>query len=424
MLHRVRFGYRVVGLLIGASAAAIAISSVGGVALAQSAEELATGVTETASGLGADVNAALVRRTGALQESQTRNLPFALRASQCAVVVARSASGILNLDVQIVRGRTVLTRDVETGTSASASFCAGPRAERLQARITAFRGHGDFAAGIFPRSAAGASASVTTTPEGGQQGLLDRIAARAREVGGEMQAVTPAARETITEGQRIERDLALVPGRCYRVVTVSDATVQDMDLAVAAPAGGELQHDATHDGVPTLGISQPLCPAAPGTHRLAIRMIRGGGAMAWQLLGSVIGQGASASARATTAFPIGGAGTDFVATRIRARHQAAGENGRALNALVTGELTTSLSRSFEVDAEAGHCYVVLGAGVPSVRELDLKVFDALGNELARDGERDAFPRARFCPTLGGRFRVEARMFQGYGPYGVQVFQVP
>lgn len=418
MLHRVRIGYRVVGLMFTASLL------VAGAASAQSLEQLSTAVTEAASGLGGEVNAPIVIRSGALQEGQTRNLPLSLRAAQCAVVVARTAASILNVDVQIVRGRTVLTRDVETGSSASASFCAGARPERLQVRVTAFRGRGDFSAGIFLRAASGTAVTSPSNPEAAQQGLMDRIAARTREVGGEMQAVTPAARETITEGQRIERDLALVPGRCYRVVTVSDATVQDMDLAVAAPAGGELQHDATHDGVPTLGISQPLCPAAPGTHRLAIRMIRGGGAMAWQLLGSVIGQGASAGTRAATAFPIGGAGTDFVATRIRARHQAAGENGRALNAIVTGELTTSLSRSFEVDAEAGHCYVVLGAGVPSVRELDLKVFDALGNELARDGERDAFPRARFCPTLGGRFRVEARMFQGYGPYGVQVFQVP
>ncbi len=413
MLHRVFL----IGLMVALSSKATA-------AFAQNVEQLATAVAETAAGLGGDINTPITRRAGSLNEGQTRNLPIALRPGQCIVVAARSAPSIVNIDVQIVRGRTVLTRDVETSTTASASFCAGPRGEHLQARVTAFRGRGDFAIGVFNSNSAASASGAAVPAEGGQQGLLDQVAARARQVAPEMQAVTPAARESLTEGQRIERELALVPGRCYRVVTAAEPSVQDIDIAVNTPSGGELQHDGTRDAVPTLGVAQPLCPAAPGTHRLSIRMVRGGGAMGWQLLGSTVGTSSATPHQSSATFPIGGAGTDFVATRIRARHQAVGERGRPVNDLVSGELTTSLARDLEVDAQAGHCYVALGAGVPSVRELDLKVFDGLGNEIARDGERDAFPRVRFCPTLAGRFRVNVRMFQGYGPYGVQVFEVP
>lgn len=395
-------------------------------ASAQSADALIASVNESARGCGGDVATPLLTRSGTLTEGQTRNLQVALRANQCFVAVAKSAAEIANIDIQVARGRTVVTRDTETGTTANATYCAGVRPERIQVRVTAFRGRGEFAAGVFatsgpsntsPAPPANASAA-TATP-------LDRVAERARGIAASMQPVTPVTRESLNEGQRIERDLALVPGRCYRVVSASDDSVQDVDLSVLAPNGGELQRDGTAVRDAELGAAQPLCPAAPGTHRLVLRVARGHGTVVWQLLGSATTPNSPTGTRTPVArAAVGGAGTDFIATRIRSRHHDAGERGVAVEDVVRGELTTSLSRDFEVTAEAGRCYIVLAAGVPSVRELDLKVFDSLGNELARDGERDAFPRARFCPTIAGRFRVNVRMFQGYGPYGVQVFEVP
>lgn len=394
-------------------------------AAAQSEDALIASVDDSGRGFGGDVATPLLRRSGTLTEGQTRNLPVALRAGQCFVAVAKGASQIANIDVEVARGRTVVTRDTETGSSASATYCAGTRPERIQVRITAFRGQGTFAAGVFATHGAANAAAAPGNAPTATATPLDRVAERARALASTMQPVTPVARETINEGQRVERELALVPGRCYRIVTASDESVEDVDLAVLAPNGGELQHDGTNVRDAELGAAQPLCPASPGTHRLTVRVARGHGTVVWQLFGTATpNTSANGAAPAVATAPVGGAGTDFVATRIRARHQAAGEHGTAINDVVRGELTTSLSRDFEVAAEAGHCYVVLAAGVPSVRELDLKVFDALGNELARDAERDAFPRARFCPTIAGRFRVNVRMFQGYGPYGVQVFQVP
>jgi len=62
--------------------------------------------------------------------------------------------------------------------------------------------------------------------------------------------------------------------------------------------------------------------------------------------------------------------------------------------------------------------------MPSVRELNLRVLDPYGNERARDSEGDAFPSVRFCPAVGGRWKLQVRMFNGYGRYALQVFSGP
>ncbi|MFW5921257.1 MAG: hypothetical protein ACOCUS_05400, partial [Polyangiales bacterium] len=124
---------------------------------------------------------------------------------------------------------------------------------------------------------------------------------------------------------------------------------------------------------------------------------------------------------AETRYRVGGSGSGFLASKIRERHGEAGEGHRPATDLRTGRLQTGKKARFEVSVEGGKCYVVLAAGVPSVRELNLRVLDSFGNEVASDSTRDAFPAARACPSVGGRWTVELDMFNGYGKYAVQVF---
>jgi len=61
--------------------------------------------------------------------------------------------------------------------------------------------------------------------------------------------------------------------------------------------------------------------------------------------------------------------------------------------------------------------------VPSMRELNIQVLDSFGNEMATDATADAFPTARACPQVAGRWRATVRAFAGYGQFGAQVFSV-
>lgn len=405
-------------------AALVAVTLVATSSAAAQDAQLFIDVATTADTAGADTREALAQSDGELRAAQMRSVPLTVPGGRCLVAVARAGGALENVDVEVARGRTVLARDTDTGREAVARYCAAARAERLQVRVRAFRGAGPFALGVYvlPEGAT----AVTTVAPLTSAGLLDRLAERVRASGAGMAPVTPAAREVLVAGQRVERDVTVSPGRCYRVLVAAEDGVTDVDLALRAPdARGDesLQADGTIEPTASLGLLRPLCPPSAGTYRLAITLVGGTGAIAWQVLGSSASAPAAAATQQAT-FRIGGTGATFIAQRLRARHTATGEGRAPVSDLLAGQLRTSETREHEVLVDAGKCYVVLGAGAPSVAELHLVVHDSIGNDIAHDAEHDAFPRARFCPLTSARVRIAARMYRGYGPYGLQVFGGP
>lgn len=388
------------------------------------AAQLLSAVSVGAQQLGPGAEQVGTVRTGTLRQGQSRTFPMPLGAGRCYAVVSASSSSLRNIDATIEQGRTVLARDTSTDTNAVARHCASTAQARALARVRAFRGAGQFAVAIYALpSGAGAQVSApdaaATTPGGT---ALERLAARAAVHAASAQAVTAPMREQAAAGQRVTRPVTLAPGRCYRILAASEDGVQDLDLSVLAPTGAELARDSTDDGVPTIGVLQPFCPAQAGTYQLLATVERGGGSFAMQVFGSG-GAAAVGPARPVSRFRVGGAGSDFTATRLRARHQAVAPDAVPLTDFVSGNLRTNEAREIAFDVEAGRCYLVLGAGVPSMRELNVQVLDSFGNEMATDATTDAFPSARACPQVSGRWRATVRAFAGYGQFGAQVFSV-
>lgn len=381
--------------------------------------QLVTDVASAAETGGADSAHPLSTESDDLARGRSRDVAVSLAASRCYVAIARGA-GIENIDVSFVRGRTVLARDTDTGPSARVAYCAPGTAERVSVRITAFRGQGAFALGVYEQApdsgvaAPGADAGVTGTP-------LERLAAWTFAQPG-FAPIGAATRETLTEGQHVEREVHFVPGRCYRVLVAADTAVTDVDLVIRAPDGGEVQRDGTSRPDASLGVLRPLCPATAGAYRLAITLAHGSGALAWQAIGST----ANAATAVTSGphFTIGGTGNDFLGTRIRTRATQLVPGGTAQSDVLRATLQTSETFEGSVDVASTSCYVAVGAGAPSMRELALVVHDVLGSELGHSSEHDAFPSARFCPHVSGRARVGMRAVIGYGQAAVQVVAVP
>ncbi len=360
-------------------------------------------------------------QAGQLRQGQTRRFSARLAAGTCYLFVGRAGAGIENLDLAVSRGRTALTRDGATGPRAEVRHCTGEQPERVRWSVTAFRGAGPFAAGVYVlpgRDASGPGPEQATAAGT----ALERLDALAGAHAGDMRAVTPPRRETLAEGARVERDVTLAPGRCYRVLAAGEESIEDLDVALLGPDGGALQSDANDAPSAHLGVLRPLCPGRSGQYRVAVRVHHGSGSFAWQVFGSVPGSsvGAGRDARAAR-FRVGGAGSGFLPERVRARHRVVGDGKQPVTDLLAGSLRTSDSHRIPLEVEGGRCYVVIAAGVPSVRELDLRVLDPYGNERATDGTRDAFPAASFCPSVSGRWTVEVRMFNGYGQWAAQAF---
>jgi hypothetical protein len=225
--------------------------------------------------------------TGRLRPSQARSFGVRLPPGKCFVVVGKGGPGIDNLDVRLLLGRSVLARDTETSAGAVARWCSGDTQVAARLSVSAFRGSGQFAAAIYAREPA-----VAQREEAELTGetALTRLASLVAQRGGDMRPVTVATRESLHEGQRLERIVTLSPGRCYRVLAAGERGVDDLDVALIDPGGATLQRDASDDALPTLGVVSPLCPATPGEYRVVLHLESGEGAFAWQVLRETLHQ--------------------------------------------------------------------------------------------------------------------------------------
>jgi hypothetical protein len=84
----------------------------------------------------------------------------------------------------------------------------------------------------------------------------------------------PAVR-AIAPGERYEIPLAVDdPARCLRVIAAADAGVADVELSLLDPAGRSLAADELPGSFALVGTRGPVCPAAPGPHRVVV-VVRG-----------------------------------------------------------------------------------------------------------------------------------------------------
>jgi hypothetical protein len=112
---------------------------------------------------------------------------------------------------------------------------------------------------------------------------------------------------------------------------------------------------------------------------------------------------------------------DYVGTRMQQIYAQYGGGRAPVSPIQRGNLATGATQDFSVTLQAGHCYTVVGVGVPTVTDLDMFIFDPAGTQIAQDQATDNFPVVQACPTVAGAFRVQVKMYAGSGEFGVQVF---
>jgi hypothetical protein len=77
--------------------------------------------------------------------------------------------------------------------------------------------------------------------------------------------------------------------------------------------------------------------------------------------------------------------------------------------IVHGSLDDDKSESFTLELDAGRSYALLGVCDEDCSDLDLRLFDADGNEVDSDIETDDYPVVEVRPARTARFRVKVIM---------------
>lgn len=80
-------------------------------------------------------------------------------------------------------------------------------------------------------------------------------------------------------------------------------------------------------------------------------------------------------------------------------------DGWAIRTLTTASLATGKTRSYHVTLYEGNEYRIATCGDSGVRNLDVLLYDAGGEIIARDNTTDREPALTFTPTASGTYYV-------------------
>ncbi|MFW5875897.1 MAG: hypothetical protein ACOCXM_04115 [Myxococcota bacterium] len=90
-------------------------------------------------------------------------------------------------------------------------------------------------------------------------------------------------RGSLEQGETMDLALVLKDPHCYAAFAQGGPDVEDLDLFLYDPANVPVQQDSATNPHPTLGLSDPVCPAEPGVYRLQVKVHRGHGEFALRL---------------------------------------------------------------------------------------------------------------------------------------------
>lgn len=202
--------------------------------------------------------------------------------------------------------------------------------------------------------------------------------------------------------------------QCYVAIAIGQQT-SNLNMVVLDPAGQTIGANVDPGARPFVTVC-----GAQGRLTARLQMLSGGGEYYY-----VAYQGAAGS-QPDLAGLLGG--------RVQATGQQAqldpttNQRLQALDAQLRGEGFTPLmqtpygeqlgereERFFNLNLEAGRCYVFATLGGPGTTDTDVFVQDASGTQLARDNSTNIDAVARYCPTASGSYRMRALLFGGQGP---------
>jgi hypothetical protein len=370
-----------------------------------SAADLKVKVDNLSESLGGDYVLIGKIHTAGIGKGQTVKFEHVLRKGACYRFVAVGGAKMKDLDLRVYTGSTQLAADAGQVIDPVAQHCAKGDTN-VQVKIQAFKGHGQFAYGMYAKG--GADQGALTEAEAAALNDLETFGA---QVAAGMEPVGQPHVNTMAYRNAETLEVLLDRPRCYKFVASGGTGVTDLTLSVLAD-GKEVAGDR-------ISGKQPVTQwCSPKRMRVKVKVTMYGGSGPYAL--GVYGAKASALAAPEK---VGGKESDFIANRIRQLHAQYGGGRAALSPVHRGNLSTNNEQVFTVRLTAGHCYTVIGAGSPSVKDLDIILLDGSGNEIQKDKSKNSFPvlETKPCPTFTGKHTVKIKMIKGFGQFGAQVF---
>jgi hypothetical protein len=119
--------------------------------------------------------------------------------------------------------------------------------------------------------------ALPSVPGDGGDFISQQIALRTMQYAPSLVPAFAALRGALPTGGTEAHPFDARPGHCYRIVAVGGVSADDLDLALFAPDGSEVDHDTEGDPFPEIGTTRPVCPPLGGRYRIEVHMAAGEG---------------------------------------------------------------------------------------------------------------------------------------------------
>ncbi len=227
----------------------------------------------------------------------------------------------------------------------------------------------------------------------------------------------------LTAGARATHALELPARSCFTLIAIASPGVHDMDAALYSPDGDLLAVDSQPDAHPTL---QVCTGGEPHTLYYALQVYEGAGSF---LMAGFLGQQSTLEtaakllgARAAVA-RLGHAEPDGPG-RVSAFRDGLQRRGfQPLEAPLQVTLAQKQAVRVPLVVQPGQCYTAAGFALDGLGNVDLRVLDEEGSEIARDASKEQDAGVQFCADRSAEFAAELRAVKGAGNALLLMFHV-
>jgi hypothetical protein len=228
---------------------------------------------------------------------------------------------------------------------------------------------------------------------------LDRMESNARGQGKTRLFRSPIFR--LNEGATQIYDVSLVSGRSYTIGGVCDNDCPDLDIKLIDPNGREVAADVLTDSAPVVSHTANM----NGNYRVRVVMYDcnvNPCSAGLTVMGSGSGGGGNSA-------PATGQYDQQVNNQLDTFERGQSGATRLFRSPIF-RLNEGASQDYNVTLIAGVPYKIAGVCDNDCPDLDIKLLDGSGNELASDSLTDSLPIVSYRPGQTGNYRVRVVMY--------------
>jgi hypothetical protein len=198
--------------------------------------------------------------------------------------------------------------------------------------------------------------------------------------------------------------VSLVSGRSYTIGGVCDNDCPDLDIKLIDPNGREVASDVLTDSAPIVSHNATMS----GTYRVRVVMYDCNVNPCSAGL-TVMGSGSGGGSSGGSSAPPTGRYDQQVNSQLDTFEQGQSGATRLFRSPIF-RLAEGARQDYNVTLIAGVPYKIAGVCDNDCPDLDIKLLDSSGNELANDSLTDSLPIVTYRPGQSGSYRVRVVMY--------------